>query len=95
MPVFPLCDRVYYGDEPLVIEFYDKDGLTTHFIYGTFNSLLTWIGKFNSDDDLTVYIRSEDGLRRSVYAANKLGELLISQGHDVTIRHVELSRTKK
>ena len=94
MPQFPLTDKVYFGDEPQVVHFYENNPQTTGFIFDTFSALLSWIGK-HKKGTLTIYVRSTNGLIRSVYAVNKLAELLQSQGHTTEAVHLELSRTKK
>lgn len=94
MPRFPLSDREYFGNEPSVVDFYDNDTKTSLFVFTIFPNLLKWIAKARHDS-YTIYIRSETGTTRSVYFANKIASYLESQGHQVTVMHLELSRRTK
>jgi hypothetical protein len=62
-----------------------------HFVADTYSQVLVWARNLPLDGEAIVYCVSEAGFLRSIFMANKISDLLISQGYETDILHNELA----
>lgn len=95
-PYWEVSLRGFSGNDPQIIDYFAHKTQVQEFIDDCFGIMQKYLGQLeqNSRSYLTISIGCTGGKHRSVYVTNQLAQRLKDFGKKVTVRHLNLEKTK-